>query len=87
MGEFAEDLINGSMEVDGYPPNIWVPIEAEFEVSIIHRKTRNTHWTGTVWANSKRDAQYQFRKKYAHIRSQYTHEYGLGIRRIPDSDI
>lgn len=51
-----------------------------FEVSIIHRKTGVCYWTGKVKANSKKDAQSQFRKEYPHIRNQYTHEYGLGIK-------
>lgn len=83
MGDFADDLKNDfSHEFPKQKPMIWIPIEADFEVSIIHRKTGITHWTGTVTANSKKDAQSQFRKKYPHIRAQYTHEYGLGIRLI-----
>lgn len=83
MGMYADDLIDGSMMSEGMDynkPMIWIPIEADFEVSIIHRKTGKTEWTGIVQASSKKDAQSQFRKKYAHIRNQYTHEYGLGIR-------
>ncbi len=85
MGDYADDLIVGHLISEGMEcskPMIWIPIEADFEVSIIHRKTGKTEWTGTVKASSKKDAQSQFRKKYAHIRSQYTHEYGLGIRLI-----
>lgn len=83
MGQYADDLIDGSIMSEGMDitkPTIWIPIEADFEVSIIHRRTGKTEWTGTVKASSKKDAQSQFRKKYAHIRSKYTHEYGLGIR-------
>ena len=85
MGDYADDLIDGSIMSEGLEhskPMIWITIESDFEVSIIHRKTGKTHWSGTVKANSKKDAQSQFRKKYSHIRSQYTHEYGLGIRKI-----
>lgn len=112
MGDYADDLINSSMMLDGMEdsePTIWIPdfevrpeisdemedskprpektgkthrVGSEFEVSIIHRKTGEKHWTGIVEANSKKDAQKQFRIKYANIRNQYTHEYGLGIRKI-----
>lgn len=83
MGDYANDLIIGSIMSEGLEnsePMIWIPIEADFEVSIIHRKTRETHWVGTVKASSKIDAQREFRKKYMDIKNQYSNEYGLGIR-------
>ena len=85
MGDYANDLIDGSIRSEGYhstKQRVHVPKEAEFEVSIIHRKTGKACWTGTVNAGSKKDAQGQFRKKYAHIRSQYSHDYGLSIKLI-----
>jgi hypothetical protein len=83
MGDFAEDLINDfSHEFPDKKPMIWIPLEIKYEVRIIHRRTGECEWSGEVTASSKKDAQREFRKKYAHIRSQYTHEYGLGISRI-----
>lgn len=54
----------------------------EYEVRVIHRKTNQVVWIGEVIASSKKDAQRQWREEYSHIRSRYTHEYGLGISRI-----
>lgn len=85
MGDYAEDLKNDFElefnERHGFvEPIIMIPLESEFEVSIIHLKTGICYWTGIVTASSKKDAQRQFRKEYSHIRNQYTHEYGLGIK-------
>lgn len=82
MGEYAEDLINGSEQTDLYvkKSNVLPSKGSNFEVSIIHLKTGVTHWTGSVVADSKRDAQRQFRIKYADIRSKYSYEYALGIK-------
>ncbi len=54
---------------------------AEYEVRILHRRTLEVKWTGTVIAHSKLGAQAEFRRQFPHIRSQYTHEYALGIKK------
>ena len=83
MGEAAEDLINGS-EMTNYDYTYHTNTELNYyEVSIVHRKTGNVHWsTSDIQANSKKDAQRQFRLKHAEVRKMYNHEYGLIIKRI-----
>jgi hypothetical protein len=83
MGDYADDLINGSIgiesESDKIIPTIWVP--SLYQVSVIHYKNRTVHWSGEIEAASKKDAQSIFRRDFNHIRSQYDpKEYGLGIK-------
>lgn len=83
MSEYADDLkYDYSSELNDIPPTIWIPIEHEFEIKIVHRKTFKCEWTGTVVSDTKRNAQKQFRKQYPHIRSQYSHAYGLTICKV-----
>lgn len=88
MGDYAEDLIRGSMQQENEDvdnPIIFVPDydnDDNYRVAIVHRKTFVEEWNGTVRAINKLDAQRQFRIKYADIRSQYIHEYGLTIKPI-----
>lgn len=85
MGLEAEDLkedYSQEFAEEGVEHIVWTPLEIEYEVSIVHRRTHEIMWTGVVTASSKRDAQSEFRKQYPHIRSQYSHEYGLAIRKL-----
>jgi len=53
-----------------------------FLVRLMHRKTKNISWTGTVEALTSKDAQAQWRKEYADIRPQYDHSYCLVISHL-----
>lgn len=80
---YADDLKEDySHELQDTSPMIWIPAECEFEVTIVHRTSGEEQWSGVVTAGSKRGAQQQFRKQYPHIRAQYSHAYGLRIRKL-----
>ena len=84
MGCESEDLKYdySQDELNVIIPCMIIRGECEFEVRIIHRTSGVCAWSGVVTANSKRGAQRAFREQYSHIRNMYTHEYGLGIRKV-----
>ena len=77
-GIFANEFSEDPEDMEDIEP-VFASRLAEYEVRVMH--TKEVAWTGTVMATSKKDAQSVWRREYPHIRSQYTHEYGLGIRR------
>ena len=83
MGMYADDLKEDySHELHDIQPQVSMYLEYEFEVKIIHRTSGECEWSGVVTANNKRGAQAAFRRDYSHIRAQYNHSYGLGIRKL-----
>lgn len=93
MGDYAEDLILGSIEMGDLnetdinedliftrKPNLKL-----FKVSIVNRKTNKYEWTGRVEAKSNKSALYVFRTKYSDIRSKYLDkrsEYCVAIQQV-----